>query len=147
MVTDEDVSVFELDLREAVWRWFYVARRFETPEQAREAFERINAHANRLQGKAGLAGYRLLDDLTDKGGVPRIVVIIGAGEERVREAARMLDGEKHDMPPDQVRGLVFRRLRFLLAAGQLGATPGVHLFQHEHGMRLDDRGNVVPMED
>jgi len=147
MGTDDDVSVFVLDLRELKLKWWYVARRFEDPDEAGRSFNEMNEHAARLKGKAELAGYRLLDNLPDKGGVPRLVVVMGSIEERVREAARILDGEPCPLRADQIRGLVMRRLRFLAAAGSLDALPGVHTFQHGKGMRLDDSGRVVPMED
>lgn len=143
MIHDDDVRFYDLlDVR-----WFYVARRYEDPDDADKAFTKMNKHAARLKGKAEIAGYRLLDDFPEKGGVPRIVVVMGHKESRVREAACMLDGETYPIPGDHVRGLVLRRLRFLLAANKLDAPSGVHTFQHGKGMRLDDAGRVTPLED
>jgi hypothetical protein len=139
---DEDVKQFEFESKLAPW--WYVARHYESEDEALEAFERMNAFAARLKGKAEIAGYRLLDAYPPEGKA-RLVVVIGLIEQRVREAAVSLKGERWEMPPNQVRGLIARRIRFLYAGKALGAEPGVHVFRHgKSGMHLDDAGRVVP---
>jgi len=144
---DDDVSALVLEPGTLDMKWFYVVRRFETPELALTAFDRVNVNAARLKGEAGIAGYRLLDALPADGGEPRIVAVIGLKSEMVKEAARLLDGEPHVMSHSHVRGLVLRRIRFMLAAGDFDMDSGVYTFRHgQPGIRLDDQGEVVPHE-
>lgn len=120
--------------------WWYVARIYDDPVEAKQQFDLVNEHAARLKGEAKIAGYRLLE------GEARLVVVLGHIEERVKEAAELLGGEPHEMHPRSIVALVARRLRFLMAAHELRAGPGVHTFQHGEGLRLDERGRVVPNE-
>lgn len=142
----DDVSALVFEPSTLNMKWYYVTRIYETADQAKTAFKNMNEYAARLKGMAEIAGYRLLDDLPTEGGEPRIVCVIGQIGERVREAAQQLGGEPWVMHPVHVRGLILRRIRFLLAAGAFDLEGGVHVFHHGGGMRLDDQGQVVPNE-
>ena len=126
--------------------WWYVIRRFDTADEAKTSFDYMHGEAAKLKGRAQIAGYRLLDALPPMGD-PRIVVVLGMVEPRVREAADRLDGEPWPMHESHVYGLVMRRIRFLAAANDLQAPGGVYRWDHGDGMRLDDEGRVVPRED
>jgi hypothetical protein len=125
--------------------WWYVVRHYETPEQAEKAFVQANVYAARLKGKAEIAGYRLLDDLPPDGKAT-VVVITGLIRERVEEVAPLLGGEPWPMDDAHIHGLILRRLRFMVAAGELGVGAGVHIFQHGTGLGVDGEGRVVPVE-
>jgi hypothetical protein len=127
--------------------WWYVVRHYSTPEKARQDFTKVNEHAARLGGRAMIAGYRLLDDLPEEGGEPRLIVILGSREKSVRKAACLMGGQPFAMHRMNVKALIARRLRFMVNAKELEVPPGVYTSNFgKSGIRLNESGEVVPRD-
>lgn len=146
MTTDEDVSAFVVDPDVLNMKWFYVVRLYDSQEEAKVGYDSIIEWAKEQDEGSYLAGYRLLDDLPTKGGVPKIVVAVGTLGDKVRSAARIMGGVPFVLNSGVIKGLILRRLRFLLAGAAFGLEEGIHQFQHGPGMRLNESGEVVPLE-
>jgi hypothetical protein len=147
MSTDEDVLILVIDPKMLAVRWFYVVRYFDTPDEAKVAYDAIDDYAAGLDGAAQYAGYRLFDGLPSEGGQPRIVAVLGEIESRVREAAQILGGAPYHLEHGMVRALALRRLRFLQAQEALDADGGHYSFDHGKGMALNREGQPVPLEE
>ena len=122
--------------------WWYVVRDYATKEEAKYDFDRVNRKVEELD-QHGLAGYRILDDMPERGGTPRRVVMLGANKDRVLWAAAELQGRSVRMEAEVVYGLI---LRYVQNAERLEMLPGHFTHRYgEGGLAIHPDGSVTPL--
>lgn len=105
-------------------RWYAVTRRFPSSEEARLAWERLNAEGRAQRGKLDLGVYRhatpgLFGDEAD------LVTAVGLRRKGVRVACRVLRGEPNPLSDELLHSMIERRVR--VVAEQMIGKPGTHL--------------------
>ena len=127
-------------------RWWYFARHFENEEAAKIAFDELQALSSEQHGEAWIGCYRILDNWElPSEGKARLIVVVGHIEDKVQWAARQLQGEFFLMEPEEVSGLIARRIRVLASHEALklpGGTYGTHW--GEQGIRVKPDGKIEP---
>ena len=121
-------------------RWYAVTRIFPSAEEARLAWERVDAEGKEARGALELGVYR--HATVGVVSEARLVTAVGLKRKGVRVACRVLRGEPHPLSEELLRPLIERRVLMLAEHVESGKTRLAIRRPEGRGARLRPGGTM-----